>query len=136
MSWMDFLMIMTLTNRIQKLLKKMNHGMIVLIPNLLSLKKVKSPTKGSKTPPTPALIRSGEFQSSLGTEFPSCVKMTVKSQVTYGFWMESVVPIEDHEFEEEHDSDSTIFHNKDMTGLVVDMLKIFDKGYSRSRTRQ
>lgn len=77
-----------------------------------SLKKVKSPTKGSKTPPTPALIRSGEFQSSLGTEFPSCVKMTVKSQVTYGFWMESVVPIEDHEFEEEHDSDSTIFHNK------------------------
>lgn len=37
MSWMDFLMIMTLTNRIQKLLKKMNHGMIVLIPNLLRL---------------------------------------------------------------------------------------------------
>nr|KAJ0196584.1 hypothetical protein LSAT_V11C700369790 [Lactuca sativa] len=36
MSWMDFLMIMTLTNRIQKLLKKMNHGMIVLIQNLLS----------------------------------------------------------------------------------------------------
>lgn len=33
------------------------------------------------------MIRAGEFLSSLGTEFPSCVKMTVKSQVTYGFWM-------------------------------------------------
>ncbi|KAI3500467.1 hypothetical protein L1887_36289 [Cichorium endivia] len=60
----------------------------------LSLKKDKSPTKGLKTPiPTsPTMIRANEFQSNLGTEFPSCIKMMVRSQVTYGFWMGLPIP--------------------------------------------
>ncbi|CAH1421083.1 unnamed protein product [Lactuca virosa] len=55
----------------------------------LSLKKVKSSTKSSKspTPTSPAMILATEFQSSLGTEFPSCVKLMGRSQVTQGFWM-------------------------------------------------
>ncbi|KAL7603418.1 hypothetical protein Lser_V15G20175 [Lactuca serriola] len=55
----------------------------------LSLKKVKSSTKSSKspTPTSPAMILAAEFQSSLGTEFPSCVKLMGRSQVTQGFWM-------------------------------------------------
>lgn len=59
-----------------------------------SLKKVKSSsTKSSKspTPTSPAMILATEFQSSLGTEFPSCVKLMGRSQVTQGFWM--VIPL-------------------------------------------
>nr|KAJ0197108.1 hypothetical protein LSAT_V11C700369780 [Lactuca sativa] len=100
------------------------------------LKRVKSLTKGFKTPPTPAMIRAGEFLSSLGTEFPSCVKMTVKSQVTYGNLLSPLktmnlkknrIPIPHYSITRMAGYD---------TGLVVDMLKILDKGYSRSRTRQ
>ncbi|KAL7603417.1 hypothetical protein Lser_V15G20174 [Lactuca serriola] len=63
------------------------------IPSL-SLKKRKSPTKSSKspTPSTPAMILAEEFQSSLGTEFPSCVKLMIRTNVTYGFWMGLPLP--------------------------------------------
>ncbi|CAH1421084.1 unnamed protein product [Lactuca virosa] len=63
------------------------------IPSL-SLKKRKSPTKRSKspTPSTPAMILAEEFQSSLGTEFPSCMKLMIRTTVTYGFWMGLPLP--------------------------------------------
>ncbi|KAK9067067.1 hypothetical protein SSX86_014391 [Deinandra increscens subsp. villosa] len=54
-----------------------------------SLQEEKSPTKSFKTliPTSPAMVRAVEVQYSLGTEFPSCVKMMVKSQVSCGFWL-------------------------------------------------
>lgn len=57
-----------------------------------SLRKEKSP-KVSKTlvPSSPAMIRALEVNSSLGDEFPSCIKRMVKSQVICGFWM--VIPL-------------------------------------------
>lgn len=55
----------------------------------LSFRKQKSTTKVGKDPvPTSsARVRAEEFQSRLGTEFPSCIKTMVYSQVTSGFWM-------------------------------------------------
>ncbi|XP_024978459.1 B3 domain-containing protein Os01g0234100-like isoform X2 [Cynara cardunculus var. scolymus] len=60
----------------------------------LSLTKEKSPTKGFKTPvpSSPAMIRALEVQSSLGIEFPSCIKIMVRSQVSCGFWMGLPLP--------------------------------------------
>ncbi|KAJ9562303.1 hypothetical protein OSB04_007463 [Centaurea solstitialis] len=60
----------------------------------LSLTKEKSPSKVIKTPlpSSPTMIRAVEVQSSLGTEFPSCIKMMVRSQVSCGFWMGLPLP--------------------------------------------
>nr|XP_043618451.1 B3 domain-containing protein Os01g0234100-like isoform X2 [Erigeron canadensis] len=55
----------------------------------LSLQRGKSQTKVFKTQvlSSPAMIQALEVQSSLGSEFPSCIKTMVRSQVTSGFWM-------------------------------------------------
>ncbi|KAF5766280.1 putative transcription factor B3-Domain family [Helianthus annuus] len=55
----------------------------------LSLWREKSPIKGFKTPDpsSPAMIRAVEFQNSLGTDFPSCIKTMSTSQVISGFWL-------------------------------------------------
>lgn len=58
-----------------------------------SLQKEKSPTKAVKmpVPSSNAMIEAVNFQSSLGSEFPLCIKTMVKSQVACGFWM--VMPL-------------------------------------------
>nr|GEY30035.1 B3 domain-containing protein Os01g0234100-like isoform X1 [Tanacetum cinerariifolium] len=55
----------------------------------LSFRKQKSTTKVVKdlVPTSSAMVRAKEFQSRIGTEFPSCIKTMVYSQVTSGFWM-------------------------------------------------
>ncbi|KAM0039669.1 putative transcription factor B3-Domain family [Helianthus debilis subsp. tardiflorus] len=55
----------------------------------LSLRREKSPIKGFKTPDpsSPTMIRAVEFQNSLGTDFPSCIKTMSSSQVISGFWL-------------------------------------------------
>ncbi|KAI7729682.1 hypothetical protein M8C21_009844 [Ambrosia artemisiifolia] len=55
----------------------------------LSLRKQKSPTNGFKTPApnSPAMIQAAEFKTSLGTDFPSCIKTMSSSQVISGFWL-------------------------------------------------
>lgn len=76
-------------------LQKENPPPVInLVPNnssstCLSLVKVKSPVKVFKTPlpSSPAMLRAQEVQSRLGNEFPCCLKMMVKSQVTCGFWL-------------------------------------------------
>ncbi|XP_021971477.1 B3 domain-containing protein Os01g0234100 [Helianthus annuus] len=52
-----------------------------------SLQKRKSLTKSSKAQvlSSPAMSRAKEIQSSLGNEFPSCIKVMLSSQVTSGF---------------------------------------------------
>ncbi|KAL4582306.1 hypothetical protein LXL04_006853 [Taraxacum kok-saghyz] len=61
---------------------------------LLSMKRLRSKAKALKAPvpPSPAMIRAEEFQASLGTDFPSCVKVMVRTQVCYGFWMGLPLP--------------------------------------------
>ncbi|GJW36796.1 putative transcription factor B3-Domain family protein [Tanacetum coccineum] len=69
--------------------KRAHHIRSAHSSSYLSFRKQKSTTKVVKdlVPTSSAMVRAKEFQSRIGTEFPSCIKTMVYSQVTSGFWM-------------------------------------------------
>lgn len=73
---------------------KLKHEASDHSPKSASRKRNKAAVDGSCTPlkaKTSALIRAEEVQSNLGPEFPSFVKVLVRSHVSSCFWMVSAV---------------------------------------------